>query len=625
MYPFHTGKRRRHGLVSHLILAIGLSGGLSLILWRLFSETPVPAGYAVFSATLAAAWAGALVIRGVVYPIDRIIERTHAIARGEYFAPIGANGNDEINRLCRAINEMGKAIGEKQGQINSRRDEYKTLFEQVPCFITVQDRDYRLLQFNREFEERFDPVPGDYCYHAYKGRDSKCEACPVEATFLDGTPRVSEEEGVTRDGVMRHWIARTSPIRDSRGRITAVMEMNLDITQRKRLEEKLDRSEKKYYAIFNNIPNPVFVLQADTFEILDVNESVKTVYGYGKAEILGRDFQSLFEPADAERWVAAVRDGPALNPAIMDKVRHRHKSGGTLFVNIRVSPSEYPGRKVFLVTTSDITRRLEAEQQVIHAGKMATLGEMATGVAHELNQPLTVIKTASSFLMRKVRRNESLEGEVLMTMATEIDSHVDRASKIIQHMRAFGRKKELTTEPTDINAVLRRAFDIFSQQLKLREIAVDWQLDETLPLIQADPHRLEQVFINLLINARDAIEEKFGDSPASAEEKRITLGSARTDGAVTVAVMDNGIGIPDHVKQRIFEPFFTTKKVGKGTGLGLSITYGIITDSDGDIRVDSTPGEGSRFTIEFPVSRTGKDAAGEVAGGDGAGRSDGKA
>jgi len=237
---------------------------------------------------------------------------------------------------------------------------------------------------------------------------------------------------------------------------------------------------------------------------------------------------------------------------------------------------------------------------------MATLGEMATGMAHELNQPLSVIKTAASFIRRKIDRGEELARDILGTLTGEIDAHVDRASKIINHLREFGRKPEMTLEPVDVGDILRRALDIFSQQLKLREIDVELNLAPGLPPVLADAGRLEQVFINMLINARDAIEDKWNDKGGAPQptkgSKRITLGASLQGGLVQVEIADTGCGIPPGVQEKIFEPFFTTKPVGKGTGLGLSISYGIIQDCGGAIRAHSTPGEGTRFVITLPAA-----------------------
>ncbi|MCP3869690.1 MAG: PAS domain-containing sensor histidine kinase, partial [Gammaproteobacteria bacterium] len=170
-----------------------------------------------------------------------------------------------------------------------------------------------------------------------------------------------------------------------------------------------------------------------------------------------------------------------MTASVLNRVRHLSKHGKNLYVTIRSSASEYPGGKVLLVTISDSTKRLETEQQLIQASKMATLGEMATGVAHELNQPLSVIKTASSFFMKKVSKNETIRPEILNELSGEIDSHVDRATKIINHMRQFGRKSDINLEPVFVNDALKRASEIFSQQLKVRGINVAWEITGDLP------------------------------------------------------------------------------------------------------------------------------------------------
>jgi len=540
-----------------------------------------------------------LVFRFVKQPVNRLMEGTRRIHQGDYSSKIDIPGNNEVGQLARVINQMSQEIGQKQSELNRQRDEYQTLFEMVPCFITVQDRDYKLMRYNRKFAESFDPHEGDYCYRVYKGREEKCVVCPVERTFEDGFSHTSEETGVGKDGNPTHWLVQTSPIRNSEGEIVAAMEMNLDITARKLLEEKLEKSEKKYHAIFNNIPNPVFVLDRDTLEILDCNDSVEAVYGGNKAHMTTRSFLDLFTEEDRGRIARNLKSA-----SIISQVKQHTKDGKTLFANIRISPSVYPGKRVLLVTTSDITKRLEAEQQLIQASKMATLGEMATGVAHELNQPLSVIKTASNFFIRKVRKKEPIKEDILKTMAEEIDSHVDRASKIINHLRQFGRKSDLGLESVQINQIILKAFDIFSQQLKVRGIDTVWALQDDLPQVMVDADRLEQVFINLLINARDAIMDRLEKEDPQAFDKKIFLRTQSEQNKVIIDVCDTGIGIPPSLVDRIFEPFFTTKEVGKGTGLGLSISYGIIKDFGGNIRVSKNEPQGTCFAISFPIKNT---------------------
>jgi histidine kinase len=400
---------------------------------------------------------------------------------------------------------------------------------------------------------------------------------------------------VDKKGNRQHWLVRTSPILNAEGEIMAVMEMNLDITERRLLEEELEKSERKYHAIFNNIPNPVFVLDKTRLEILDCNQSVTPVYGYSPEELRGTSFLDMFPTRERRPLMKKLRRSVVIN-----RIKQHDKAGKQLVVNIRVSPSDYPGQPVLLVTTSDITKRLETEQQLIQASKMATLGEMATGVAHELNQPLAVIKTASNFFMKKIKKKEFITDDVLLTMAAEIDSHVDRASNIINHMRQFGRKSDLHLVAVDLNAVLRRTLEIFSRQLTVREIEIALDLMQDLPAVSADANRLEQVFINLLINARDAIMDRVAVESPETVEKKIALHTGCDEKQVNVKVCDSGIGIPQPMREKIFEPFFTTKEVGKGTGLGLSISYGIIKDFGGSIKATSNDSGGACFIIAFP-------------------------
>jgi histidine kinase len=566
-------------------------------------------GLAVLLFVLTSAIIGLFIMKLVNQPIRNLIDETKRIARGERRRQIEVEHSFEMEQLAEAINLMGREIEEKQDELNEQRNRFQQLFEQVPCAITVQDRNYRLIEYNQEFEDTFAPQPGDYCFYAYKGRTEKCENCPVEKTFADGETHYSEEDGFTKDGKPVHWIVRTSPLHDEEGNVVAAMEMCLDITHSRLLENQLKEAEKKYYDVFNNIPNPVFVLDGETLEILECNRSVAAVYGLAHRDVLGTSFLDLFVEEDRSLYANSMHSGRGI-----DRARHRHKDGRTIFVTIRISLSKYKGGDVLLVTTGDITKRLEAEQQLIQASKMATLGEMASGVAHELNQPLAVIKTAGSILKKKLSRLSLGPDDTLMKVTGKIDANVDRASNIIDHMRQFARKSDARLERTPINQVIEKAFDMFDQQLKVRGIEVEWDLAPDLPVILAEPNRLEQVFVNLFLNARDAIEEKWELQVDVEAVKKIRIATRREADAVIAEVCDAGYGVPAAMADKIFEPFFTTKEVGKGTGLGLSISYGIVKELGGDIFVHPSPEGGACFVIQFPL-KAGRNGINHTAGG----------
>jgi len=566
-------------------------------------------GFSIFVFLIPGAVIFFFLIRFVITPIKQLIKGTRLIAKGDYHSKVNINRSDEMGRLADAINQMSEAIEEKQDELNNQKDQYQRLFEQVPCFITVVDRNYRLIQFNKEFADTFEPQENDFCFYSFKGRSQKCENCPVEKTFDGGVTHFAVESGIDKYGSVKHWLVRSSPIKNDKGEITAAMEMCLDITDRKRLEEEVRKSEEKYFAIFNNIPNPIFVLDIQTLEIFDCNESVSSVYGYSKSDIIGQCFLDFFSEIERDHYGEKINSTRVINQA-----RHIKKDGSYLYINIRISPSEYLGLKVWLVTISDITKRLETERQLAQASKLATLGEMATGVAHELNQPLSVIKTSSNFLMKKKRQKEIIADDVFNIMLTKIDQNIDRATKIINHMRELARKSDLSLEKVAIESVINNAYEIFNHQLKLREIEVDWNIEKDLPLIIADPGRLEQVFINFFINSRDAIEEKWSGIKYHPGDKKIIINVTLKGNHLVVEFCDTGTGIPKHVADRIFEPFFTTKEAGKGTGLGLSISYGIVKDCGGEIIVDYNKEEGACFVLKFPVKDSGSNGKSNFTG-----------
>ena len=492
---------------------------------------------------------------------------------------------------------MKNSIKKKNSiNFNNHFDDYRNLFDLVPCIITVQDKNYKILKHNHEFTSNFDSKEGDYCFKAYKDRNEKCVNCPMEKTFLDGNIHFDEQIGLNKDKTTFHWIVKTAPIKNSKGDVIAAIEMSINITRQKQLQEQLEKSEKKYYTIFNNIPNCIFVLDSDTLIIKDCNESVEFNYGYKKKELINKLFTDLFMDKNKTECTSLIKTKKNL-----EKIQHKHKNGSTLFTNIRVSLLEDHSGNKLIISCTNITDKIETEQQLIQASKLTTLGEMATGVAHELNQPLSVIKTASTFIMKKTNKHEQINDDTLFTLLQKIDTNVDKASNIINHMRQFSRKPDHNMVKVQVNKVVERAFHIFHQQLKIRGIIVIWEMDGKLPRISADPNRLEQVLINLILNARDAIEEKWGDREDQSGGKKIIIKTRRDKTHVIVEIMDTGTGINDLIAEKIFEPFFTTKEVGKGTGIGLSISYGIIKDCDGIIYADKKKKDGAAFIIKFPI------------------------
>src|SRR3989440_10037201 len=248
-------------------------------------------------------------------------------------------------------------------------------------------------------------------------------------------------------------------------------------------------------------------------------------------------------------------------------------------------------------TTQEMERReqelRDKQEQLVQAGKLATLGELTTGVAHEINKPLNNTGLYVGNVIDRIRLGEA-DSESLVDDLEKAMEQVRKATEIISHLRTFGRAARVNIEQVDVDDVIERSLLLVQEQLRLRGIEVELELCPDELLVLANPIQLEQVFINLLTNARDAL--------ADSKHKTIRIASNRNDEQITIAFSDTGPGIPLELQQRIFDPFFTTKEVGTGTGLGLSITYSILKEYGGDISVDSRPGKGATFVIELPFA-----------------------
>jgi len=246
-------------------------------------------------------------------------------------------------------------------------------------------------------------------------------------------------------------------------------------------------------------------------------------------------------------------------------------------------------------TTAEIQRReqelRDKQEQLVQAGKLATLGELTTGVAHELNNPLNniglFVGNAVDLVDLGVADRERIVRELKNAM-----QQVRKATEIISHLRTFGRVASVSREPVSIDQVIERALSLMQEQLRGRDIEIDLDLSPAAPVVVGNAIQLEQVFINLLTNARDAM----ADSP----RKMVRISTRVVHDVVDLVFSDTGSGIPEGLEQRIFDPFFTTKEVGQGTGLGLSITYGIIKDHGGAIAVANRPQGGAVFQIRLP-------------------------
>jgi PAS domain S-box-containing protein len=422
------------------------------------------------------------------------------------------------------------------------------------------------------------------------------------------------------------WLFFTAaPIRDANGKTVGSIETLWDTTERREAQEALQRahdeletrveertaelrklneelrtSEERYKTLFDNAPNSIFIMDQKSLGLVDVNATALETYRQSKEQLLKSNFLDLLYEEDND-LEAALKDLTAHQCVFYPRRRHRRGGGEPFYVNIVACHAIHMGTDCLIATTTDITENVEKEAQLIQASKLATLGTLASGMAHELTQPLNVIQVASDFFLKKIKKGEEIARDELKSVAEEIGSHVDRASKVINHMRDFARQSDLTRTRINVNDPIKDVFKVMGQQLRVHQIEVELDLEPTGIYIMADNNRLEQIFINLVTNAMYAMDDKGLRWGNKKWRRLLRIRSFNADGQAMITVSDTGKGIPEDIIDKIFEPFFTTRKVGQGTGLGMSISYRIISDYGGSIEVESEVDVGTTFTLKFPA------------------------
>jgi len=318
------------------------------------------------------------------------------------------------------------------------------------------------------------------------------------------------------------------------------------------------------------------------------NRRMEELSGVSEEDALGNDLFDLFPVLEEEGFADRVRR--VLQRGMAEKVRltHRNMKGELRFQKRRLSPLKDAERTTgVVVIVEDITEFKRLLEQMIQSEKLAEVGRLSAGIAHEVNNPLAVISYAAQLLLRE----EELP-PFQKELAERIDSEVDRLKTLTGSLLSFSRAREMVRRETDLNEVLRDVLRLLRYELNRHSIRLVEDFAE-LPAIQADPNKLKQVFINLLMNASQAMPE------GGTLSVRTTLVAGEE---IEAAVTDTGPGIPADVRERIFEPFFSTKREGEGTGLGLYICRNIVAEHEGRLLLESVPGQGATFRVVLPIA-----------------------
>lgn len=363
-------------------------------------------------------------------------------------------------------------------------------------------------------------------------------------------------------------------------------------------------------SLISSIPDMLIVTDL-LMKITDVNTETTKLFQANKADVIGINIDKyITDMTFINKMIADKKSSPQERESHTSYITNMSlKFPKTIPVLLSASiifDNEFtPKGLIFILKDISELKKLEkenAEKMVVvaHAGRLAALGEMATGVAHELNQPLSIIRTNTQTL--EIIGVENLTTEKIEEIISSTNRQIERATKIIDHMRSFGRKQENNLTLISAEEPINAAISLFNEQFRLHEIELILTIDNDIPQMMADEQQIEQVMVNLLSNARHAVETmraKMGRS--FAMKIAVNLHYIEAKNEIILEVTDNGIGMSADVFEHCFEPFYTTKEVGEGTGLGLSIIYALIKELKGTIKVDSQPDHGATVSIRLPI------------------------
>jgi PAS domain S-box-containing protein len=527
----------------------------------------------------------------------RLVHAAEQLAEGNLSARSGLRGGDELARLSRAFDAMAFAISEDIEE-RKRADEalrvseasYRAIFDAAEDAIFVIDietagivdanpRACAAFGFTRDEFRRIDLGTLGSGVHPYTQEG----AMELFARAVSGEQLRVEWHGRSKDGVLRwHEVFGKRVTIGGEDRILALAR---DITDRKQAEEAL------YRAMFNASIDGLALCSA-AGEVVDTNPALWRMYGYSDDEISVLPARSWAGLSDRPEFLQVAIVGESLHSEVTEQKR----DGSPFELEVHGIPMQYQGKPHVLIIARDITEKKRSAEQLARQReslyqreKLAALGSLLAGVAHELNNPLSVVVARAVLL-------EEQGDSATQVAALKIRTAAERCARIVRTFLAMARQQQPERGPVAINEVVTAALDIASYAIRTSSIEVSLNLADDIPLILADADQLHQVLLNLIINAQQSLQESPG-------ARRIVVTSRFDAGAgmVSVKVADNGAGIPEHLRARVFEPYFTTKPTGIGTGVGLAVSLGIVEAHGGTITVDCPPQGGAQFTVALPA------------------------
>lgn len=520
---------------------------------------------------------------GVIFLVNPQLKRLQlkaaAVARGEFFPEKLEGGSDEIAELEKTFDEMSRQVSLRTENLDARRKMYKSLFDEVPCYLTLVSNDYKIVKANRAFRENFGELEGKDCFAAYKGLGSKCPDCPVEKTFQSGESHQSEEIW-NLNGKQANVFVTTSPIVDKDGNVLEVLEMSVDVTRIKRLQRELEKRQREYRQLFEKAPCYLTVVDRD-YQIIQANQLFERDFGQGIGRKCFRVYKKRESRCDNCPVEKTFIDG---NTHTSEEVWRRQ--GEETHIIAYTAPLYDNSGNIFAVMEmcTNITeiKRLQSE--------LMLLGETIAGMSHTIKNIVNGLQGGVYMVdsgLERSKRDRMEDGWRI------VKKNVEKVSELVHGILYASKERQPEFRKIDPVNLLNEVCDLYENKAAKSGVELVRDFDDPMGEALLDPQGMHSVMSNLISNALQAF--------AALEEdgKKVTVSAFVADSKLNVYVTDNGPGIDRDVKRNLFSKFYSTKG-SKGTGLGLVITRKIVQEHGGSIEVESEPGKGTSFRILIP-------------------------
>ncbi len=461
-------------------------------------------------------------------------------------------------------------------------DTYKDYFDSMPCYLSVQDRDLKIIEANDRFVKNFGDPSGRYCYQVYKRRPEKCEDCPVERTFLDGRRHRSEQLVRTLDGRDVSVLVYTTPLRDESGEITSVMEMSANITEIKQMQDQLRTSKRRYRSLFEDVPCYISIQDRDLC-IIEANRQHREAFG----TFYGCKCYEVYKQSDHECSPCIVRQTFADGEINVHEEVVTKRDGEQMNVMVTTAPiTGEDGQIESVIEMSvDITQIRELQS------KLSSVGMIISSISHDLKGLLNGMDGGMYLVNSGLKKDDQERTQEGWEM---VERNVERIRSTVLDILYYAKDREPDYQEVEVTGVIEEVCGVLQAKADNHDILFSTKVDGDAKTIEADRQALRSMLVNMIDNAFDACRmDKWKD------EHMVSLAVDGNAEEVRFTIEDNGIGMNQEVRDKAFTLFFSSKGSG-GTGLGLFIAHKIIQAHGGRIDLDSEEGRGTRFGITIP-------------------------